>query len=346
MPVPSFALPTKVKRIMGYRQLTQAQRYQISALLTVGRSQRQIADTLGCHNTTINREIRRNSDAMGYDPDQAHRRSERRRTSAYKAHKRASSLIHWVSDLIRKYWSPDQIAGVMARIGRRIRVSRQWIYALIQRNRMAGGDLWTYCRQPKRRRDQRQQAKCAGLGKIPNRTGIEQRPAEVETRLTIGHWEGDTVLHGHKQSGIATLVERRSGYLLAGQLPKVKAVLTSNAMIRLLRPIRGAVKTLTLDNGSEFADHQRMTEALSMKAYFCDPYCSGQRGTNENTNGLIRQYYPKGTDFSKVSQRELNQVVEALNNRPRKRLGYRTPAEIFWGEYSGALKTSGAALIT
>lgn len=107
------------------------------------------------------------------------------------------------------------------------------------------------------------------------------------------------------------------------------------------------MKTLTLDNGSEFADHHRMTEALSMTTYFCDPYCSGQRGTNENTNGLIRQYFPKKrADFSKVTQRTLNQVVEQLNNRPRKRLGYRTPAEVFLGEYSGALKTSGAALIT
>lgn len=331
---------------MGYRQLTQAQRYQISALLTVGRSQREIAETLGCHNTTINREIRRNSGVAGYDPDQAQHRSEYRRRTARKAHKRVSSLIHCVSDLIRKRWSPDQIAGVLARIGSGIRVSRQWIYALIQRDRAAGGTLWQYCRLPKRRRDQRDRAKSAGLGKIPNRTGIEQRPAAVETRLSLGHWEGDTVLHGHKQSGIATLVERRSGYLLAGLLPKIKSVLTADAIIRLLRPVRGAVKTLTLDNGSEFADHQRMTEALSMATYFCDPYCSGQRGTNENTNGLIRQYFPKGTDFSKVAQRALNRVVEELNNRPRKRLGYRTPAEVFWGEYSGALKTSGAALIT
>jgi IS30 family transposase len=331
---------------MGYRQLTQAQRYQISALQTVGRSQRQIAQMLGCHNTTISREIKRNSGAKGYDPDQAQRHSDQRRASAYKAHKRASSLIHWVSDLIRKRWSPDQIAGVMVRIGSGVRVSRQWIYELIHRDRRSGGDLWTFCRQPRSRRDQREKAKQAGLGKIPNRTGIEQRPAEVDTRLTIGHWEGDTVLHGHKQSGIATLVERRSGYLLAGRLPRVKSSLAADAIIRLLRPIRGAVKTLTLDNGSEFAEHQRMAGALSMATYFCDQYCSGQRGTNENTNGLIRQYYPKGTDFSKLSQSELNQTVDELNNRPRKRLGYRTPAEVFWGEYSGVLKTGGAALIT
>ncbi len=141
-------------------------------------------------------------------------------------------------------------------------------------------------------------------------------------------------------------MERRSGYLLAGQLNRVTAGLTTSAIIRLMRPIRGAVRTLTLDNGSEFANHQCMARTLNMKTYFCDPYRSGQRGTNENTNGLLRQYFPKGTDFANISQRELNWVVDELNNRPRKRLGYRTPAEVFWGEYSGALPTSGAALIT
>ncbi|MGP4844734.1 IS30 family transposase, partial [Marinobacter sp. 1Y8] len=291
------------------------------------------------------REVRRNSGLTGYQPDQAHQFCEQRRAVAHKAHKRSSSLIEWISGLLRKCWSPDQVAGLMVRIGRDLRVSRQWIYDLIYRDQSAGGKLWTYCRHPAKRRYQRRLAKRAGLGKIPNRTGIEQRPKHVDSRLAIGHWEGDTVLHGHKQSGIATLVERRSGYLLAGQLEQVTSALTATAMVRLLKPIRGAVKTLTLDNGSEFADHSRMAQALSMTTYFCDPYCSGQRGTNENTNGLIRQYYPKGTDFSKVSQEALNRVVDALNNRPRKRLGYRTPAEVFWGEYSGVLKTSGAALI-
>jgi IS30 family transposase len=329
---------------MGYRQLTQEQRYQISALRVAGKSQRQIATILGCHNSTVCRELHRNATAGGYQAALAQQRSDQRRRQANKAHKRASSLIDWVSRLIQKRWSPDQIAGLMARLGQ-LRVSRQWIYDLILRDRANGGKLWTYGRHSRRRRAQRDLAKRAGLGKIPNRTGIEHRPAEIDRRLEVGHWEGDTVLHGHKQSGIVTLVERRSGYLLAGRLARVTADLTTSAIIRLMTPIRGAVSTLTLDNGSEFADHQRMAKALSMATYFCDPYCSGQRGTNENTNGLIRQYYPKGTDFSAVSQRALNRVVDEINNRPRKRLGYRTPAEVFWGEYSGALPTSGAALI-
>ncbi|MDN6323137.1 MAG: IS30 family transposase, partial [Halomonas sp.] len=218
-----------------------------------------------------------------------------------------------------------------------IGVSHQWIYSLIWDDRAQGGDLWRHLRQPKRRSKHRAQAKSAGLGKIPSRVGIEHRPAEVDARLVIGHWEGDTVIQGHKQSGLVTLVERRSGYLLAARLPRVSAELTQAAMIRLLKPRRGAVKTI--------AGHIAVGKAVTAKTYFCDPYCSGQRGSNENTNGLIRQYFPKGTDFRQVTDAELRKVVEKLNDRPRKRLGYRTPAQVFLGEYSGALDTAGAALI-
>ena len=165
----------------------------------------------------------------------------------------------------------------------------------------------------------------------------------------LSYWEGDTVIQGHKQSGLVTLVERRSGYLLAARLPKLSAELTQKAMIRLLKPRRSAVQTITLDNGSEFADHETVAKVVTAATYFCDPYCSGQRGTNENTNentnGLIRQYFPKGTDFRQVTDAKLRKVVEKLNDRPRKRLGYRTPAQVFLGEYSGALNTAGAALV-
>jgi len=345
LPVPSFALPTKVKRTMGYRQLTQAQRYQISAFLRVGWSQRRIAQEINCHSSTISRELRRNRSLNEYEPAEASRLSGHRRKSAHKSHKRAPSLIDWVTKQIQSEWSPDQVAGFMRRVGS-IQVSHQWIYSLIYRDKIAGGDLWKYCRLPYQRRYQRHLAKRAGLGKIPDRVGIERRPKAVDDRLHIGHWEGDTILHGHKNSGAVTLVERRSGYLLADRVSKLKAGLVTEVIIRELRPIRGAVQTLTLDNGSEFADHQTFSKALSLTSYFCDPYRSSQRGSNENTNGLLRQYFPKGTDFAKVSRMAIRQAVNRLNNRPRKRLGYRTPAEVFWGEYSGGLDTSGAALNT
>ncbi len=170
---------------MGYRQLTQEQRYQISALLVAGKSQRQIATLLGCHSSTISRELRRNGTSQGYQADRAHRSSEQRRSLATKAHKQVYTLIDWVSSLIRKRWSPDQIAGVMARL-ESLRVSRQWIYDLIHRDRIKGGTLWTYGRQPRRRRCQRSLAKRAGLGKIPNRTGIEHRPRRLISEVTWG----------------------------------------------------------------------------------------------------------------------------------------------------------------
>ena len=330
---------------MGYRQLTQRQRYQIEAGLQHQCSLRSIAQTIGCSSSTVSREIRRNSGANGYCPEQAQDFCADRRQQAHKASKRAWSLMIWVSRRLREYWSPEQIIGFMRRAGSRL-ISHQWIYELIYRDKATGGDLWRYCRQPGRRRYQRHLAKRAGLGRIPNRVGIEQRPSDVEKRHTLGHWEGDTVLHGHKQSGLVTLVERRSGYLLAERLPQLKARPTAEAIIRQFRPIRGAVRTLTLDNGFEFADHERISQVLSAGTYFCDPYCSSQRGTNENTNGLLRQYFPKGTDFRKISEKALRATVKQLNNRPRKRLGYRTPAEVFWGEYSGALDTGGAAVIT
>ena len=190
---------------MGYRQLTQAQRYQISAFLRVGWSQRKIAREINCHSSTISRELRRNRSLTEYEPIDASRLSRRRRKGARKSHKRAPSLIDWVAKQIQSEWSPGQIAG---------------------------GDLWRYCRLPYQRRYQRHLAKRAGLGKIPDRVGIECRPKAVDDRLHIGHWEGDTILHGHKNSGAVTLVERRSGYLLADCVPKLKANLVTDVIIR------------------------------------------------------------------------------------------------------------------
>lgn len=228
MPVPPFALPTKVKRTMGYRQLTQAQRYQISAFLRVGWSQRKIAREINCHSSTISRELRRNRSLTEYEPMEASRLSRRRRKGARKSHKRAPSLIDWAARQIQSEWSLGQIAGFMRRAGS-VQVSQQWIYNLIYRDKIAGGDLWRYCRLPYQRRYQLHLAKRAGLGKIPDRVGIECRPKAVDDRLHIGHWEGDTILHGHKNSGAITLVKRRSGYLFADCVPKLKAGLVQRS---------------------------------------------------------------------------------------------------------------------
>ncbi|MBB3185625.1 IS30 family transposase [Halomonas fontilapidosi] len=259
-------------------------------------------------------------------------------------------MITAVVGRLREEWNPQQISSFIAPLAG-VGVSHQWIYSLIWDCKAPSGDLWRHLHQPKRRSKHRAKAKSAGLGKISNRVGIEHRPAEADDRRFIGHGEGDTVIQGHKQSGLVTLVARRSGFLLAARLPRISAELTQAAMIRLLKPRRGAVQSITLDNGSEFAYHEAVAKAVTAATYFCDPYCSGQRGTavsmtNKNTNDLIRQYFPKVTDFRQVTDAELCRVVRKLNDRPRKRLGCRTPAQVFLGEYSGALDTAGAALIS
>jgi IS30 family transposase len=319
---------------MECRQLTQTQRYQILALRSTGLSMRKVGKIVGCHNSSVSRELRRNLVAdEGYKPEEAQALSDVRRRSALKAAKRNPGVIIWIKERLRHAWSPQQIVGFMRRFCEKgMQVSHQWIYGLIYRDQAASGDLWSYCRLPVSRRNRRQMAKSAGLGKIPNRVGIAARDESLESRLTIGHWEGDTILKGHKDSILVTIVERRSGLLRMAKLEAVTAGNTAQAIIRLLAPVRGAVKTITFDNGSEFAGHEKTSKALASKAFFCDPYMSCQRGTNENTNGLIRQYFPKSTDFAGLSKSEIKKVENVLNNRPRVRLGLRTPAEIFFGE--------------
>ena len=225
----------------------------------------------------ISRELRSNATAGGYDPEQAQALSDRRRRTAWKWTNRLPSMISAVAGRLREEWSPEQISGFIAPLTG-VSVSYQWIYSLIWGDKACGGDLWQHLRQPKRRSKHRAQAKSARLGKIPNRVGIEHRPAEVDDRRFIGRWEGDTVIQGHKQSGLVTVVERRSGYLLAARLPRISAELTKAAMIRLLKPRRGAVQAITLDNGSEFAEHQAVAKAVTAATFFCDPYVPGSVG--------------------------------------------------------------------
>ncbi|MBS3670005.1 IS30 family transposase [Vreelandella boliviensis] len=306
-------------------------------------SQRQAARAIGVHDSTVSRELRSHAPPEGYDPEQAQQRSDHRRRTAWKWTKRLPSLMDFVARRIREEWSPEQISGFMAPlIG--VGVSHQWIYSLIWDDKARRGALWRHLRQPRRRSKHRAWAKSAGLGRTPHRVGIEHRLAEVEERRFIGHWESDTVIQGHKQSGLVTLVERRSGYLLAARLPRVSADLTQEAMIRLLKPRCGAVKTITHGQWLRIRQSRRRWPGGERRYLLLCP-CSGQRGSNENTNGLVRQYFPKGTDFRQVTDAELRRVVRMLNDRPRKRLGYRTPAQVFLGEYSGALDTAGAALI-
>lgn len=318
---------------MSYTQLTQEQRYQIKVLLKMGHSKKEIAEAISVHRSTIYRELKRNSGKRGYRPKQAHRKTLRRR--AQKAKLRIT-VETWqqVEEQLREKWSPEQISGRLRQEG--ISISTEWIYQYVYADKHAGGDLWRHLRQQKKRR------KRAGgrdrRGKIPNRVGIEQRPVIVDERKRLGDWEGDTIIGKGHRGAVLTLVERKSGYLLMGKLLRRTAEQVSAQAMQLLASVSHR-ETLTVDNGKEFAEHERIANHTGIAVYFARPYASWERGTNENTNGLIRQYLPKKRRLDNLDEQEVLDIMAALNHRPRKRLDFKTPHEVFFEENSVAVTT-------
>ncbi|MGH9439700.1 MAG: IS30 family transposase [Terriglobia bacterium] len=310
----------------GYTQLTREQRCQIQAYRRAGLNQTQTAAQLGVDKATISRELARNRGRRGYRPKQAQELCEARRA---RSHHPRIGVREWqrVEALIQREWSPMQIRDRLAEEGQRP-ISHEWIYQYLRRDRGAGGRLYRFLRC------QRQRRKRYGCpqrrGRLKNRVGIEARAPIVERRSRIGDWEGDTLI-GHRHCGVLlSLVERKSGYTVLAALPQRTAQAFREATVKLLYPFKARVHTLTLDNGSEGAQHERIAKALRTRVYFAHPYCSWERGTNENTNGLIRQYFPKRRNLSTVTQHELDHAMHRLNHRPRKRLGSKTPHEVFF----------------
>ena len=306
---------------MKYNHLSQNERYQIFALMKAGLNQTQVALTLGRSKSTISREIQRNSGLKGYRPKQATLKSEVRALGSRNAKKVSVDTLKSAFDLVRQEWSPEQIAGTM-------NISHETVYRHVYADKDCGGKLFMHLRSQKKRR-KRYASGRQRRGQIPNRRSIHERPAVVDLRLEVGHWEGDTVIGARHKQAIVTLVERKSGYAKLFKVPNKTAELVSAAMIESLKPFDGLVDTITLDNGKEFADHQRVDLELGSTIYFADPFASWQRGTNENFNGLLRQYIPKDRPLSTVTQEELKMIENKLNHRPRKRLGFRTPHEVF-----------------
>jgi len=309
----------------SYKQLTYEQRYQIKALLQTGQKNAQIARVVGVHRSTIDREIKRNSGQRGYRPDQAHKKAIARREG--KSGTRITSET-WclVDEKLREDWSPEQVSGRLK--DNNIFVSHECIYLHVYADKRDGGTLWKHLRRPKKYR------KRAGgrdrRGKIPNRRGIEERPAIVEERSRIGDWEADLILGANQQGVAVTLTERKSRFTLLRTLNGKHAQPVREAIIELLK-WDPRIKTITFDNGKEFAEHEQIAKALNVDCYFANPYASWERGTNENTNGLIRQYFPKGRSLKDVSITEEMMVMDKLNLRPRKCLGFKTPYEVFFG---------------
>lgn len=311
----------------SYTQLTQEQRYQIQILMKADHTQSKVAELLGVDKSTISRELRRNSGKRGYRPQQAQGFSLHRR--AQKATPRIEART-WtrVERLLREEWSPEQISGWL-KFEYGISLSIEWIYQYVLADKQSGGKLYTYLRCQKKRR--KRYGVYSYRGQIPEQVSIEQRPAIVDKRCRYGDWELDTVIGKNHRQALVTLVERKSKLTLIAKVVRKTAANVSDAIIQLLSTIKHWVHTLTSDNGREFAGHINIAKALDAKFYFAHPYASWERGLNENTNGLIRQYFPKKHDFTTITERQVEHVMDKLNNRPRKSLGFKTPNEVFFG---------------
>lgn len=322
---------------MPQQQLTMEERYVITYLHLAGWSNAAIGRQLQRHRATIGRELRRNRDVCGlYHYQSAQHLAEERRTAAscrYKLDDAQAPLGQAVREGLQQRWSPQQIAGRLARRhrGRRgLRVTPETIYRWIYR-RYRLGESW---HEQLRRRHRHRRRRVVGerrenRGGIPGRVGIEQRPAVANARRRFGDWESDTV-EGRKGCGLLlTHVERKSRYVRLGKLVDKQAATLSAISCRVLGDLPARLRrTLTADNGKEFADFATMEQSLAAKVYFANPHAPWERGTNENTNGLLRDWFPKGSDLSQVSVRQLARVQALLNNRPRRCLNYRTPIEV------------------
>jgi IS30 family transposase len=308
--------------------LTQCERYQIQALKDNNFSLRRIAKQLNRAASTITREINRAQAQHNYQADAAQALALKRQAASRNASRIAAE--HWqaIEAYLRLYLSPEQVCGRLALEGAAC-VSHESIYQHVYADKARGGDLASYLRCQKARR-KRYGSGNERRGQLKNRVCIEQRAAIVQARSRIGDWEGDTVI-GHGNTGVlVTLVERCSRYTLVRHLPNREAAPVSAAILEMLRPHKAQCLTLTFDNGKEFADHMFFGNCLDAEVFFAHPYHSWERGTNENTNGLLRQFFPKAMSFLNLNDIDVDDAVYRLNHRPRKCLGYRTPHEVFF----------------
>ena len=322
-----------------YQHLTEAERYQIFILLKAGFSHKAIALQLQRHRSTIHRELKRNlvidARVTTYSPSRANNQAGYRRR--IKPHFKISNDT-WAAVIIqlKQRWSPEQIC-YRRKLAGLSPISPESIYQRIWQDKRQGGMLWQCLRHRLRRGKRGQLRRARGL--IIGRVGIEYRPLIVESRSRIGDWEADTVFGRQSQAPLLTLVDRRSRYCVIAPLQSKQAKHVGERMVTALSALNTQVHTITSDNGKEFAQHKAVSQALQAGFYFARPYASWERGTNENTNGLLRQFFPKQHDFNSITQGEIEQAMHLLNNRPRKCLGWLTPNEVFFNLQSVALRS-------
>lgn len=313
---------------MTYRQITSAQRYTLAAMLTQGHSQAEIARTLGCDRSTVSRELQRNRcrNDGAYRAEKASKRTRGRRSRSRRNSQFTNTEWRRVKVLLREDWSPEQIAGYLYATDQ-LSISHETIYQWIWKDKRDGGTLHHHLRGARKQRRKRY-GRYDSRGRLAGKRHISERPASVEDREEPGHWEIDTVMGHGTTDCVVTLVERATGDMLIGQLPdRTKEAVTART-VKLMRSHPGPFHTITADNGTEFHDYRRIEQATDTTFYFARPYHSWERGTNENANGLLRQYLPKRTSMRSLTQHRCNAIANKLNRRPRKRHGFKSPREI------------------
>jgi IS30 family transposase len=301
----------------------------LAALRRQGLNKSQIARLLGRHRSTVCRELLRNSTRADgrYRASTAQERTNGRRSRSRRNSRFSPEDFTLIDELLCRQWSPEQVAGHLRRTGQ-LSISHETIYRHVWRDKREGGTLHTHLRGARKRRRKRYGA-YDSRGRLAGKRLISERPPEVEVRQRVGHWEADTVAGTGSKDCVATLVERKTGLVLIGKLKDRTARSLSQRATSLMRRHAGRFKTVTADNGTEFHDYKRIEEQTGATFYFARPYHSWERGSNENANGLLRQYLPKGENMAGLTQHQCNAIARKLNTRPRKRLGFRTPLECY-----------------
>ncbi|MBK8090965.1 MAG: IS30 family transposase [Verrucomicrobiaceae bacterium] len=345
---------------MGYQQLVTEERHKIAAMRSLYLSVEEIARRLGRHRSTLYRELKRNASAHdgNYRASHSVQKASGRKSRSRRNGRFGADDFVWIERLIRLHLSPEQIVGRMRQEGTKV-MSHETIYRWIWKEKAEGSWLWTYLRGARKQRRKRY-GPYDSRGRLAGKKMIGSRPASVESRKRIGHWESkrsgdrqertrrarrvseanqiDTV-HGKSTACVLTVVERRTGLVRLGALRRATKELTTRRTLSLLGKEAHRVRTITADNGCEFHDYKKIETGLKIDFYFAKPHHAWERGSNENTNGLLRQYLPKGTDLAGLTQPQCNRLAEILNNRPRKRLGYKTPNEVYYSRPVVALQS-------
>ena len=312
---------------MSYKQLTLEQRYEIKAYMQAGFKFSEITKHLGLHRSTIYREISRNRGLRGYRPHQADQKAIERKRNASKHIRFTTELQDRVTELLKDDFSPEQVSGHLSKHDN-IQISHETIYQFIWLEKASGGTLYKHLRCSSKKKRKRYGGRDR-RGQIPDRVSIEERPKIVEAKERIGDWEVDTVIGKNHHGVLVTAVERKTKFTRIRKVNKKSAQEVTDALVKMLLPFKEQIRTITVDNGKEFAQHKKIADALDTSIYFAHPYCSWERGLNENTNGLIRQYFPKKCSFKNIHEQQTIFAENRLNNRPRKSLQFNTPKFLF-----------------